>query len=177
MRLPATSRRLVVDTNVARSASESEHPISDACRRVLETMLTKQHRVVLSATQYMEWQKHQSGFSKNWLRQMISKKLHVLLSPEPDSGLIDRIYALDCTAKAQAEMVKDAHLLENALATDDAVISQETNVFILFCANAGALQIPRRVAWVNPVDGSTDCITWLETGAIISQARCIPAGA
>lgn len=176
MRLPATSRRLVVDTNVARSASESEHPISDACRRVLETMQVKQHRIVLSATQYAEWQNHQSGFSKRWLLQMMSKKLHVLLSPEPDSGLTDRIYALECTNKARAEMLKDVHLLENALATDDAVVSQETNVFNLFRANTEALQIPRQVAWMNPAASSADCVKWLENGAVASQARCIPAG-
>ena len=149
MRLPATSRRLVVDTNVAFSASESQKPVSDACRQVLQAMLSEQHRVVLSATQYWEWQKHQSGFSKNWLRQMMGRKLHVVLSPEPDSGLTARIYALECPAKVQAEMLKDAHSLENALATDDVVLSQETNVFGLFCTYAAALQVPRPVTWVN----------------------------
>lgn len=179
MRPPATSRRLVIDTNVARSASESQHPISDSCRRVLETMLNEQHRVVLSATQYREWQKHQSGFSKNWLRLMMSRKLYVSLSPEPDSGITDRVYALDCTDKAQAEMLKDVHLLENALATDDTVISQETNVFTLFCTHTQALQLPRPVAWVHPGDDVAACIiciTWLEKGASVSEARSIPSG-
>ena len=177
MRLPATSRRLVVDTNVARSASESEKPVSDACRRVLETMLSEQHRVVMSATQYWEWQKHKSPFTKRWLSQMVGKKLHVVLSPEPDSGLTDRIYALDCTDKAQAEMLKDVHLLENALATDDVVLSQETNVFGLFCAHAETLGLPRAVAWVNPVDNVDACVAWMEAGAEVAKARCVPASA
>jgi hypothetical protein len=176
MRLPATSRRLVVDTNVARSASESEKPVSDACRQVLQTMLSEQHRVVLSATQYWEWQKHQSGFSKNWLRQMVGRKLHVVLSPEPDSGLTERIYTLDCTEKAQAEMLKDVHLLENALASDDVVLSQETNVFGLLCTHAAALRVPRPVAWVNPVDDAPACVAWLKAGAEVGKARCVPAG-
>lgn len=175
MRLPATSRRIVVDTNVARSASESQHPISDACRQALETMQAEQHRVVLSATQYQEWQKHQSGFSKRWLLQMISKKLHVLLNPEPDSGLTDLIYRLDCNEKAQAEMLKDVHLLENALATDDAVVSQETNVLGLFTTHANALSIPRRVAWVHPVTHVPACVKWLQDGAKVSQAMSVPA--
>lgn len=176
MRLPATSRRLVVDTNVARSASESQHPISDACRQVLETIQAEQHRVVLSATQYKEWQKHKSSFSRKWLLQMISKKLFESLSPEPDSGLTDRVYKLDCTERAQAEMLKDVHLLENALATDDAVISQETNVFNLFCTYAEGLEIPRPVAWVHPVDSAPACVKWLQGGAVVAQARCVPAG-
>ena len=175
MRLPAISRRLVVDTNVAKSASESEKPVSDACRQVLQTMLQEQHRVVMSATQYWEWQKHKSPFTKRWLSQMVGKKLHVVLSPEPDSGLTDRIYALECTDKAQAEMLKDVHLLENALATDDVVLSQETNVFGLFCKYADALRVPRPVAWVNPVDNVPACVAWIQAGAEVGKARCIQA--
>ncbi|RTQ50734.1 hypothetical protein EJV47_08890 [Hymenobacter gummosus] len=164
-----------MDTNVVSSASEKEHPVSDACRRVLETIIAAQHRVVLSATQYAEWQKHQSIFSKKWLVQMMSKKLYVLLKPEPDSGLTTRIHALEITDKMRHEMLKDVHLLENALATDDTVISQETNVFNLFTTHAQALQIPRPVAWVHPVDNEAACIVWLEKGASVKAASCIPA--
>ena len=176
MKLPATSRRVVVDTNVARSASQSQHPVSGACRQVLEAMLAQQHRVVLSDTQFWEWQKHQSGFTKNWLRQMLGKKLYVHLRPEPDSGLTQRIYALACTAKARAELLKDAHLLENALATDHAVLSQETNVLGLFSTHAAALQVPRPVAWVNPVPDAAACIKWLAAGAALGAVPHVPAG-
>ena len=176
MRLSTTSRRLVVDTNVARSASESQHPVSDACRQVLETMLSEQHTVVLTTTQFQEWQKHQSPFTRNWLARMASKKLWYVLAPEPDSGLTDHIYALECTARVRKEMLKDVHLLENALATDDVVLSQETNVFGLFCKYAVAIKIPRAVAWVNPADDAAACVAWIQAGAEAGKARCIPAG-
>lgn len=176
MKSAATSRRLVVDTNVARSAGESQHPVSDACRQVLETMLTQQHRVVLTATQHQEWQKHQSRFARNWLVRMASKKLWHVLTPEPDSGLTNLLHALDCTDKARAEMLKDVHLLENALATDDVVLSLETNVLALFTTHAEALKIPRPVAWVNPVDEPKACMTWVAAGAPVARARCVPAG-
>ena len=175
MRLPTTSRRLVVDTNVARSASESEHPISDACRQVLETMLNEQHKVVLTATQFQEWRKHQSRFTRNWLARMASKKLWHVLAPEPDSGLTNGIYAMDCTARIRKEMLKDVHLLENALATDDVVLSQETNVFGLFCKYADALQLPRPVAWMNPADDAAACVAWIKSGAEVAKAQCVPA--
>lgn len=176
MRLPILSRRIVVDTNVARSASESEHPVSDACRRVMEAMMAQQHRVVLSATQYWEWQKHQSGYSKNWLARMMGKKLHVVLNPEPDSGLTHKIHTLDCTDKARKEMLKDVHLLESALATDYAVVSQETNVLALFTAHAELMQIPQPVAWVNPAADATSCLAWLEGGAKVAGVAGVPAG-
>jgi hypothetical protein len=175
MRLPTTSRRIVVDTNVARSASESQHPVSDACRQVLEAMMTNQHRVVLSATQYWEWQKHQSGYAKNWLARMIGKKLHVVLTPEPNSGLTDAIHKLECTDKARAEMLKDVHLLESALATDHAVVSQETNVLALFTTHTQALGVPRAVTWVNPTKDAPACIAWLEAGAAVKAVRGVPA--
>jgi len=159
---------------VARSASESQHPISDACRQVLDAMTTGQHRVVLSKTQYWEWQKHQSGFAKNWLARMMGKKLYVVLNPEADSGLTDRIYRLECTEKTRKEMLKDVHLLESALATDHAVVSQETNVLALFTTHTEALGIPRAVAWVNPAENVTACITWIENGAPVEKARSIP---
>jgi hypothetical protein len=139
-------------------------------------MMTNQHRVVLSATQYWEWQKHQSGYAKNWLARMIGKKLHVVLSPEPDSGLTDSIHKLECTDKARAEMLKDVHLLENALATDHAVVSQETNVLLLFTTHAQPLRIPRPVAWVNPAEDASACIAWLEAEAVAKAVRGVPAG-
>lgn len=176
MRLPGNSRRIVVDTNVAFSASASVHPTSEACRAVLETMLDQQHRVVLSATQYQEWQKHQSGFAKIWLATMLRKKLFVVLRPEPDGGLHARIHQLPCTTNVKAEMLKDVHLLENALATDHAVVSQETNVLALFTLHAQPLQIPRPVAWVNPVENKATCVSWLKAGAVVKKVRCVPAG-
>jgi hypothetical protein len=139
-------------------------------------MMQQQHRVVLSATQYWEWQKHQSGFSKNWLARMMGKKLHVVLNPEPDSGLTDRVHAIDCTDKARVEMLKDVHLLENALATDDAVVSQETNVLALFIEHATTMRVPRPVAWVNPSNDSETCINWLLAGAEVTTVPGVPAG-
>jgi hypothetical protein len=138
-------------------------------------MLSEQHKVVLTATQFQEWQKHQSPFTRNWLARMASKKLWHVLAPEPDSRLADRIYALECTDRVRKEMLKDVHLLENALATDDVVLSQETNVFGLFCKHTSALQVPRPVAWVNPADDVSACIAWLMTGAEVAKALCIPA--
>ena len=177
MRLPATSRSLVVDTNVARSAGLSVHPTSDTCRRVLETMIEGQHYVVLSATQFVEWQKHQSGYSKRWLVQMKAKKRWHVLAPEPDSGLIARAKKIACTEEVRQEILKDVHLLENALATDKVVLSMETNVFRLFNEHKKALKVPQPVAWVNPTDDIGGCVAWIADGAAVGKARCVPASA
>ncbi|MEL5994596.1 hypothetical protein [Hymenobacter segetis] len=167
----------MVDTNVARSASESLHPVSDACRRVMETMFDGQHYVVLSATQFMEWQKHQSGYSKRWLVRMKAKKLWHILAPEPDSGLAARAKKIACTEAVRQEILKDLHLLENALTTDKVVLSMETNVFDLFSEHKKVLKVPHPVAWVNPKDDIDACVAWIEAGADVAKARCVPASA
>lgn len=115
-------------------------------------------------------------FTKNWLARMASKKLwHVLVS-EPNSGLTNRIYALECPARARKEMLKDVHLLESALATDDVVLSMETNVLRFYTANAQLLRLQRPVTWVNPTDDAPACAEWLASGADAAQACCVPAG-
>jgi hypothetical protein len=177
MRLPTTSRRLVVDTNVSFSAGSSVHPTSNACRRVLETMYAGQHHVVLSATQFMEWQKHQSGYSKRWLVRMKAKKLWHILAPEPDSGLAARAKKIACTEEVRQEILKDLHLLENALATDKVVLSMETNVFHLFSEHKKMLKVPQPVAWVNPTEDIDACVAWIEDGAEVGKARCVPVSA
>ncbi|WP_375416044.1 hypothetical protein [uncultured Hymenobacter sp.] len=166
----------MIDTNIARAASESEHPTSDACRRLLELMIENEHKVVLSYSQYQEWLKHNSRFTKLWLRRMASEKLWHVLSPEPDSGLTDRTHKVECSDAARQEMLKDVHLLENALATDEIVLSLETNVFHLFCTHAQVLKISRPVAWVSPTDAAPAGVAWVAAGADVATARCIPAG-
>ena len=42
------SRRLVIDADVVHSAGETEHPVSSACRRFLETVLDVGHQVVMT---------------------------------------------------------------------------------------------------------------------------------
>ena len=42
-------RRLVIDADVARSAGETEHPVSSACGKFLSTTTELGHRVVMTA--------------------------------------------------------------------------------------------------------------------------------
>ena len=176
MKPPAIARRLVVDTNVAYAASTSQHPVADACRQALDAMQAARHCVVLSETQQMEWRKHKSPYARLWLTQMLKRKLYWVLKPEPDTGLLARLVELKCTAEVRAAMQKDLHLLENALATDHAVLSLETRVLALFCLHAVGLAVPRPVAWVSPAADAPACVAWLQAGAPVAGAAGVPAG-
>jgi hypothetical protein len=68
------SKRIVVDASVARSAGQSQHPTSSACRDVLDSMLSICHRVVFTQAILDEWAAHQSRYAVQWLAAMKSKR-------------------------------------------------------------------------------------------------------
>ncbi|MBI1788581.1 MAG: hypothetical protein HYR60_13650 [Acidobacteria bacterium] len=62
------SKRLVVDASVAVAAGTTEHPISKACREVLEEV--RRHRIVMSTQIRYEWMKRRSVIAVEWLEAM-----------------------------------------------------------------------------------------------------------
>jgi len=167
------SRRIVVDTNIARSASETTFPQSVACRQVLETILTVCHRVVLSPSQKAEWQKHQSRFTLRWLDSMTARGKQFLLPDDPDTGLrdaIDRAAPLDWSRE---ELLKDVYLLESALATDSIVVSLEKRAANYY--RPLVEKVPRigPVAWIHPLEPVDHCRQWLAAGATVVPTLCL----
>lgn len=174
------ARRVVIDTNIASSASTTEKPDSTTARNVLTAVRDGEHLLVLSPTQKAEWLRHMSGYTGTWLTEMLSRKQFLVLRTEPDTGLRDDIFALECGAAQRREMLKDVHLVEAALATDRIVISAEENVLALFNRFIAGLRLSHAVAWVNPAPDGVACAAWLQQGAPLAQSRLLepkPAGA
>ncbi len=165
------SRRIVVDTNIARSASETTFPQSVACRQILDTILTVCHRIVLSPSQKEEWQRHQSRYTLRWLASMTAKGKWHVLPDDPDSGLWEAIDRLAPAEWSRAELLKDVYLLESALATDSIVISLETRATRYYRPLTEPLPQIGAVAWVHPLEPADDCRKWLEEGAPEEQKR------
>ena len=117
------SRRLVIDADVMRSAGETDHPISSACRRFLETVLDVGHHVVMTDAILEEWRHHMSKYSRIWRRRMYGRRLVIQIEVNDETlrGRIDAAVHRD--QKAIAE--KDVHLIEAAIATDRLVTSQD----------------------------------------------------
>jgi hypothetical protein len=67
-----TSRRLVIDADVARSAGgeQATHPRSKHCRDFPRAVLEICHRLVLTPLTGDEWKRHRSRFAATWLGQM-----------------------------------------------------------------------------------------------------------
>jgi hypothetical protein len=166
------SRRIVVDTDVASSASTTSFPRSVACRAVLETILTVCHRVVLTPQQHEEWKKHRSRFTQSWLRSMAARGKYCVLPQEPNTGLADRIDALrDDGTNDRVEMLKDVHLLEAALETDWLVVSMDDKMYNRLNQHAPVIGLTQELAWMNPEAPDSACCKWLEKGALLKEAR------
>lgn len=168
------SKRIVVDTDVASSASTTDYPRSIACRKVLETILTVCHKVVLTPEQDAEWRKHRSRYTLGWLRQMAARGKWHLLPADPKTGLLERVDALpDDGTVDRVEMLKDVHLVEAAMATDGLVLSMDDKMYRRLNRHYIAIGIQKQVAWMNPEAPDEACCRWLEKGALLAEARCL----
>ena len=157
-------RRLVIDADVASSAGVSEHPISSACRKFLETVLSIGHHVVMSEAIQEEWGRHRSRYSLKWLTRMYGKKQVDRNEIEPDKDLRERI-DMAVTPKQKAIVAKDVHLIEAAIATDRLVASQDERARRAFGNASANVSELKQIVWVNPTQDEEKPIDWLRDGA------------
>jgi hypothetical protein len=159
------SKALVIDASVARSAGETEHPVSSACRQTLLTVLKVCHRVVMCKEIAREWKKHQSRYSSNWLAAMQSKGKIVRVEIPEDKVLTEKLERLDVGEKGLRAMLKDLHLVEAARQTDFRIVSGDEAARGLFRLASEQIDELRPILWVNPVIEEDNCIEWLKAGA------------
>jgi ABC-type dipeptide/oligopeptide/nickel transport system ATPase subunit len=172
-----SSRRLVIDASVARSSGgeDAVFPTSKNCRDFLKAVLEICHHVVLTLEIREEWHKHQSKFSKRWLRSMFARKKVELIDSTEDQMLRDRIAETSQNQKARAAMLKDIHLLEATLVTDEIVVALDETVRALFIEVAVSVGEIRNVIWTNPDRADEAPLPWLEGGAKSDKKRCLGA--
>ncbi|MEK6406608.1 MAG: hypothetical protein AABN34_06555 [Acidobacteriota bacterium] len=68
-------------------------------------------------------------------------------------------------------ILKDAHLIEAAIATHSIVISRDEIARRLFAEAAKTVDVLRGVVWVNPENTDEGAIDWLERGAKVENKR------
>lgn len=170
-------RRLVIDASVARSSGgeDATYPVSKRCRDFLKKTLALSHRVVLTPPVRAEWKKHESGFAREWRASMMARKRLVLTNTPEDAALREAIEDVAETGRGRSAMLKDAHLIEAAHATDRTVVSLDDTVRGLFGAASKHVRVLRTVVWANPGHEAEDCSTWLEDGAAPDAHRLLGA--
>ncbi len=170
-----TSRRLVIDTSVARAAGAeaSIHPTGKNCREFLKAVLRLCHKFVMTPELSEEWAEHQSSFTRKWRLQMMARKKNVTLESDPDDSLDVAIGRLKTTDADREKMQKDGLLIEAALASDNSVVSLEESVRRLFAAASKSLRRLRQIVWVNPDREEERPLQWLEQGANPERQRML----
>jgi len=173
-----SSRRLVIDASVARSSGgeDAVFPTSKNCRDFLKAVLEICHHVVLTPEIREEWHKHKSNFARRWLVSMFARKKAGLIDSVEDQVLRGKIDRASQSEKARAAMLKDVHLLEAALMTDEIVVALDEKVRSLFIEAAISVGEIRNVVWINPDRADEAPLPWLEGGAKLDKKKCLGAG-
>lgn len=159
-------RRLVVDANVARSAGETEHAVSSACRSFLNAITKSEHRVVMTDEIQQEWREHASKYSSRWLTSMYARKLVFRSAVRRDDQFRKRV-------AQHHRNTHDMHLVEAATATDRLVASQDERARLEFGTAAVNIRELRRIVWVNPAREAEAPIDWLRSGAVAEASRML----
>jgi hypothetical protein len=118
-----------------------------------------------------EWDRHQRDFAMQWLVKMLTLGKLRHLNDEPLEELREAIEAHSDDSGVKRKMLKDAHLLEAALATDSRIASLDDNARGHFQRLAAALESIRSIMWVNPAIEDEQAVQWLENGAKRMRSR------
>ena len=167
-------RRLVVDADVAFSASESEHPISSTCREFLDTMLKVGHHVVMTDEIKKEWDRHNKIYFRKWLIQMWSRKRVDRVGEERNDNLRKKINKV-IISRQKPVVEKDIHLIEAAIATDRLLTSRDETARRAFGNVSAIVGELRQIVWVNPTQNDENPINWLQDGAKADADRRLGA--
>ena len=168
------SRRLVIDTDVVCSASESTDSVSSACRIFLKTVLDVGHRVVITDAIWKEWRRHRSGYSSTWLTQMYGRKrvCRIKKEKERNNNLRNRIdKALPQNQRKLA--AKDVHLIEAAIGTDRLVTSNDEKARRAYGNVVNEVAELKKIVWVNPTCVDEEPLKWLKNGAPDEKHRLL----
>lgn len=157
-------RMVVIDADVARSAGETENQISSSCRNFLKLILENSHIIVIEDRLNAEWKKHRSNYFRKWKVAMISRKLFKKITIGENDGFEDNITALNLNNNEEDIALKDIHLIEAAIKTENFISSRDDTARNLFCEISDSLRVIRKIVWMNPVTINDEQIGWLKAG-------------
>jgi len=168
-----SSRTIIIDASIARSSGgeDATYPLSRDCRDFLKAILTICHHAAMSPDLTEEWKNHESNWARRWRTAMVARKKLLRIQPALDTTLRSKLVALAATDREAEAMLKDCHLLEAALATDQCVASLDEKARGLFADAAQTVKLLGRINWVNPGHAHERAIAWLENGAPPDKAR------
>lgn len=156
----ATQHKVVIDANIARSSGTTVHPVSKACREVLENIATNNHSFVACRALLEEWRKHQSNYSARWLASMFARRQVEKILHEDQSK--QKITKSDVDEKIKDAALKDSHLIDAANLLGRFVTSSDDRAREAFAAIPELHSISKYITWINPVTESDTLVDILK---------------
>jgi len=175
----STAKKIVVDACVARAAGEkSQFPLSVDCRKFLKYLFeATNHKLVMSPDLIKEWDKHQSNFSLQ-VRTALARKGRIhYIQKTTIPNLRATIQKIKDQGRVNA-ILKDIHLIESALYSDQTVVSNDEKVrnhlkSVCDVVKYNNVHILPLITWVNPTIDNENVISWLLAGAQAAPAKAI----
>ena len=168
-------KRLVIDADIAQAAGHEDavHPTAVRCRDFLKEVRRLGHHIVMAPDVEAEWEIHQSSFSRVWLTQMASRNLIYTCGATENQSLRAVLREIVFGPGVRDILMKDAHLIEAAMATDRLIASLERRARQHFTDVARSVIEIRTIVWVNPDNDDEQVTIWLRRGARAERKRML----
>lgn len=165
---------IVVDTSIARSASDSPDSVASRCHACLEALSGAGHLLVMTQALREEWFRVASGrpsggwqrcvsrYASTWYTDMVSRRRIIGVHPRQSEEFRRQVLAaVDADRRERAR--KDLHLVEAALAADNRVLSRDHKARTDFDGAATSVSELRPILWVDALRHQAP--QWLSDGA------------
>ncbi|MEA1229340.1 hypothetical protein ODQ17_08195 [Acinetobacter sp. IRS14] len=139
--------KFIIDADIMRSAGTSEHPVSSTSRHLLNEIKDGKGVAVYCPTLMQEWKKHRSSYAKQWTVAMISRKKLIAVSVNTEAKLF--LETLE-DSKNKSITLKDAHLIDLAIATDKIIFSNDLNAKNAFSTLLDNRDNFNNIYWLSP---------------------------
>lgn len=158
---------IVIDADIARSSSTTEHPVSSHARKVLDEVKSHGHILVMCPKLNEEWKKHRSSYATKWLASMFAKRKVKVKSYNSDTRSHVETNVVDGKIKDIA--VKDVHLIDIALSESKIITSNDNNARIAFCEIGKDYKIIQKVIWLHSVTDADFISSYLVKKCVVPE--------
>ncbi len=172
------SKQLVLDASLAFGSKDKMfNPVGnvagDRNRRCLDAVWEEEHVAIFNRQLLREWRDHVSPSAAAWLRKMAQKSRTVVDEGNEFSRLLQP--ACDCLPSAgeKADLAKDFHLVQSALATGQLILSNEVRFPRHVTQACAAVPELAQLYYGSPGIEGEDCRLWIKAGADKEPGRRI----
>jgi hypothetical protein len=171
-------KQLVLDASLSTCSSDRMfNPIGDEAgernRKCLQAVWEEEHFAVFNDQLRREWRDHASPFSLAWLQNMTQKSRVLFEEGLEFSVLLERVCAAQRSDARRAEVRKDFHLIQSALATGQLLISNEVRLPHHVAVACDSNQELLLLYYCNPAVEGERCRLWIKAGAEKDPTRRI----